>query len=153
MYNTSLRLVKNTAEAEDIIQESFLSAFRALDSYGDQVPFDAWLRRIVINRSLDHLRSAQQLFTEIKDDEIIRDEALTPASDEDESLRKKRLEMIKKEAMALPDGFRIVFSLYYYEGYDHEEISNILNISASASRSQLSRAKNKVIRALKEKEL
>ena len=72
-------------------------------------------------------------------------------TDNNSVLQKKLLRHIKEEMTLLPDGYRVIFSLFYFEGYDHEEIGQILNISASSSRSQLTRAKQRIIRNLKQK--
>lgn len=138
MYNTSLRMVANAADAEDIMQEAFLSAFSKLDSYEGKVSFGAWLKKIVINRSLDYLKKRRVKFEEI--DERLADEELNPMME----IREVNMEKLKKAVMQLPEGYRVVLSLYLLEGYDHDEISQILDISAVASRTQLLRAKRKL---------
>jgi RNA polymerase sigma-70 factor (ECF subfamily) len=150
MYNTCLRIVNDSLEAEDIMQESFLKAFEKIHFYKGEVSFGAWLKKIVINHSLDELRkrkletnSIEESVYEIKDEEY-RD------SSEEISLQ---IEEIREEMKKLPDGYRIVLSLYLIEGYDHDEISEILNISSSTSRSQFARAKKKLIECLKEKQI
>jgi RNA polymerase sigma-70 factor (ECF subfamily) len=150
MYNTSLRIVNDTMEAEDIMQESFLSAFEKIDTYSGTVSFGAWLKKIVVNRSLDALSKKKAVFEDIESHIEIRD-----YSEEDNSGREEmdiRVEEIKEAIESLPDGYRIILSLYLLEGYDHDEISDILGISSSTSRSQLSRAKQKLIAELKIKE-
>lgn len=149
MYNTSLRIVNDTMEAEDIMQESFLSAFEKIDTYSGTVSFGAWLKKIVINRSLDALNRRKAIFEDIDYHTGIRDE-----SNED-LMRKEevdvQVEEIKEAIGRLPDGYRIILSLYLLEGYDHDEISEILSISSSTSRSQLSRAKQKLLGELRKK--
>ncbi len=149
MYNTSLRIVNDTMEAEDIMQESFLSAFEKIDTYSGTVSFGAWLKKIVINRSLDALNRRKAIFEDIDYHTGIRDE-----SNED-LMRKEevdvQIEEIKEAIGRLPDGYRIILSLYLLEGYDHDEISEILSISSSTSRSQLSRAKQKLLGELRKK--
>ena len=149
MYNTSLRIVNDTMEAEDIMQESFLSAFEKIDTYSGTVSFGAWLKRIVINRSLDNLSKRKAIFEDIELHVGIRDES------SDDIVRKEELDIKveeEKEAInRLPDGYRIILSLYLLEGYDHDEIAEILNISSSTSRSQLSRAKQKLIAEMKKR--
>jgi RNA polymerase sigma factor (sigma-70 family) len=149
MYNTSLRIVSDTMEAEDIMQESFLSAFEKIDTYSGTVSFGAWLKKIVINRSLDALSRKRAVFEDIEHHIGIKDE-----SDEDFSRQEDvdfRVEEVKEAIERLPDGYRIILSLYLLEGYDHDEIGEILSISSSTSRSQLSRAKQKLIAELKKK--
>ncbi len=143
MYNTSLRIVTNTMEAEDIMQEAFLSAFEKIDTYSGTVSFGAWLKKIVINRSLDELNKRKAVFEDIESHYGIRDE-----SDDDTSRNEEidvQIEEVKEAIRRLPDGYRIILSLYLLEGYDHDEIAEILSISSSTSRSQLSRAKQKLI--------
>lgn len=149
MYNTSLRIVNDRMEAEDIMQESFLSAFEKIDTYSGTVSFGAWLKKIVINRSLDALGKKKAIFEDIEPHIGIRDDG------PEDQLRKEevdlRVEEVKDAINRLPDGYRIILSLYLLEGYDHDEIADILNISSSTSRSQLSRAKQKLISELKKK--
>ncbi|TFG41533.1 MAG: sigma-70 family RNA polymerase sigma factor [Bacteroidia bacterium] len=149
MYNTSLRIVNDAMEAEDVMQESFLSAFEKIDTYSGTVSFGAWLKKIVINRSLDALSKKKAIFEDIDFHVGIRDE-----SNEDQ-IRKEdvdfRVEEVKVAINRLPDGYRIILSLYLLEGYDHDEIAEILSISSSTSRSQLSRAKQKLITELRKK--
>lgn len=150
MYNASYRIVNDSQDAEDIMQESFLKAFRNLDQYKGEVSFGAWLKKIVINQSLDHLRKQKLLFDEmesIKNDTYSREEEDEDA--EDETLFE--IGKIRSEVENLPQGYRIVLSLYLLEGYDHDEIAQILGISASTSRSQFARAKRKLLENLKKK--
>lgn len=137
MFNVSLRMVKDKMLAEDIMQEAFISAFRGLKNFRKDVSLYSWLRKIVINKSLDEIRHQKVKFTEIKD-ELISDDAL---GYEEDTNKEELLKQLKNELFNLPDGYRIILTLYYFEGYDHEEISQILNISSSTSRSQLTRAK------------
>ncbi|HBE43714.1 MAG TPA: hypothetical protein DDW27_21480 [Bacteroidales bacterium] len=147
MYNTSLRIVNDNMEAEDIMQESFLSAFEKIDTYSGTVSFGAWLKKIVINRSLDFLGKRKAVFEDIESHFGIRDDS------SDESARYEeidvKIEEVKEAIERLPDGYRVILSLYLLEGYDHDEIAEILKISSSTSRSQLSRAKQKLIGELK----
>jgi len=149
MYNTSLRIVNDTMEAEDIMQESFLSAFEKIDTYSGTVSFGAWLKKIVVNRSLDSLNRKKAVFEDIDSHTGIRDDS------GDENARYEeldsRVEEVKEAIERLPDGYRIILSLYLLEGYDHDEIAEILSINSSTSRSQLSRAKQKLISELKGK--
>ena len=145
MYNTSLRIVKDPGEAEDIMQESFLSAFEKIETYSGTVSFGAWLKKIVINRSLDSLKKRRLAF-EIMDEGIIRDREEEYAYEDDIS---ERIEEIREAIMRLPDGFRVVLTLYLLEGYDHEEIAQILKITPSTSRSQFARARQKLVEMLK----
>lgn len=144
MYNTSLRIVGNPAEAEDIMQEAFLAAFAKIDTFKGEVSFGAWIKRIVINKSIDYHRARKVKFEEL-DERLEVSEEDNHADDTD---MKVLLKKIKKAIDMLADGYRIVLSLYLLEGYDHEEIGQILNISTSSSRSQLARAKQKLAELL-----
>lgn len=144
MYNTSLRIVNQTAAAEDIMQDSFLDAFRNLENYRGISSFGTWLRRIVINNSLDFLKKNAGLsFLEEYDQQI-------PQEEEDEEDFTPKIEEIRKAISELPDEYRLVLSLYLLEGYDHNEIGEILNISNNTSRIRFFRAKKKLLENIKE---
>ena len=145
MYNVSLRLVGNETDAEDIMQDAFLNAFRKIDSYRGESSFGSWLKKIVVNRSLDFLKKKKVTFVPVT--ERIADREVDPSE-----AREINPELIKKAITQLPDGYRVVLSLYLLEGYDHEKISQILGISNSASRTQYMRAKNKLKEIIKGKE-
>ena len=151
MYNTCLRIVNDSQEVEDIMQEAFLKAFEKMKTYKGEVSFGAWLKRIVINHSLDELRK-RKLDMESIDDSLFE---LKEKKNEKERINEEEVilkaEEIRDEINNLPDGYRIVLSLYLIEGYDHDEISEILNISSSTSRSQCTRAKQKLLKNLQEK--
>ena len=146
MYNTSLRIVKSETEAEDLMQESFLSAFEKINTYSGKVSFGAWLKKIVVNRSLDSIKK-QRLYFETLDEKVT-----LGLSDDIPGENEVDTENIRKAIMELPDGFRIVLTLYLLEGYDHEEIGQILNISSSTSRSQYTRARQKLVELLESNE-
>ncbi len=133
-------------EAEDVMQEAFLSAFKKIETYKGEVSFGAWLKKIVVNRSLDYLKKRKVQFEEIN-------ERTTQISDYQMGTKEIDVQMIKNAVQELPDGYRVVLSLFLIEGYDHDEISQILGISNSSSRTQLLRAKNKLKTILKDKEV
>ena len=145
MYNTCLRIVGDSDDAEDVMQEAFLKAFEKLDTYRGAVSFGAWLKRIVINKALDFLRLKKEQLSLEDAGEVgeIVDEPVDTVEGE------YRAEAIKKAIYDLPEGYRIVLSLILLEGYDHEEVSSILNISNATSRTQYHRAKKKLIELLK----
>ncbi len=134
-------------EAEDIMQESFLSAFEKIDTYGGTVSFGAWLKKIVVNRSLDSNKK-QKMYFETLDERVVGDLAEETTIEE----LTGDIDKIRDTILKLPDGFRIVLSLYLLEGFDHEEIAQILSISSSTSRSQYTRARQKLIELLKDHE-
>jgi len=148
MYNTCFRILKNSVEAEDVMQEGFLKAFQHIGSYLGDASFGAWLKKIMVNCSLDVLRKNKLEFENI--DDIRKIEAEENEINE-ESIITFKVEQVKKALALLPDGYRIVLSLYLIEGYDHDEIAEITGITASTSRSQLVRAKKKLLELLSEK--
>ena len=140
LYNSSLFIVNNQEEAEDIMQEAFLSAFNKLDTYKGEVSFGAWLKRIVVNKSIDCIRKRKFQFEELQDYE----EPISVSQEELFEETEETIRKIKEGIKMLPEGYRIVISLFLLEGYDHAEIAQIMNISESSSRSQLARAKKKL---------
>ncbi len=147
MFNTSLRIVSDTMEAEDIMQEAFLSAFEKIETYSGTVSFGAWLKKIVINRSLDAVNRKKAIFEDIDTHYELQEKADDTA--EGINNLQEKMNEVKSAIKQLPDGYRIILSLYLLEGYDHDEIGEILNISSSTSRSQLSRAKQKLLNELR----
>lgn len=144
MYNTSLRIVNRTDEAEDIMQEAFLTAFRKLDTYRGEVSFGTWLKRIVVNRSLDYLRKRKVEFEEIRADHQVFEEESNDSTD-------FSVEEVKSAIAMLSDGYRTILSLILLEGYDHDEVSDILGISNVTSRTQFCRAKKQLRELMLEK--
>jgi RNA polymerase sigma factor (sigma-70 family) len=148
MYNTSLLIVNDSMEAEDIMQESFLSAFEKINTYSGEVSFGAWLKKIVQNRSIDSFRKSRKMTFE--NIETVSEPVEACSADLfNEGEPDIRFKRITEAVKTLSEGCRQIFSLYFLEGYDHEEISQILTISGNTSRSQLSRAKNSLKSALK----
>lgn len=142
MFVVAMRFVKDTMEAEDIVQEAFIKAFFKLHQYKGEVTFGAWLKRIVINKCIDALKSKKQQFAELDEvhlkvvDSTYENEWLV-----DDTIT---LDEVKEAINKLPDKYKYVVMLYLIEGYDHQEISEILGISEVASRTQLSRGKTKL---------
>ena len=139
MYNTSFRIVNDSFEAEDIMQESFLAAFTKLDSFSGTVTFGAWLKKIVINKSLTALKQAKKLETIPLEAAVIKDDC----NDEIETEGIEPKDILNVMAQ-LKLNYKIALTLNLIEGYDCEEIAQILNISYENSRTTLSRAKAKL---------
>ena len=147
MFNTAVRIVKDPATAEDIMQDSFLSAFTKLDTFKGEVTFGAWLKRIVVNNSIYHYRKQQKLqevslesvLYKVEDhDEVEADQGST------ERMAQKVLETMKQ----LKDNYRVSLTLHLIEGYDYEEISEIMDISYGNCRTMISRAKENLRKKL-----
>ena len=139
MYNVGYRIVNNTGEAEDVLQEAFISAFRNLHEYRGDAPFGSWLKRIVVNKAINTIkkRRTEQLPGD--------DDFDVPEVDSHEEREFPfNVEQVRSAIASLPDGYRSVISLYLLEGYDHSEIAEILGISESTSKSQFNRSKRKL---------
>lgn len=143
VYNACYRVLYDSLEAEDAMQESFLKAFSSLDSYRESVPFEAWLVRIGINTSIDKLRK-RNLETVDFNENINYDIVDSDDSEEWEQIL-DRVEQVKTAITKLPESSRLIVNLYLIEGYDHEEISEILNIAPGTVRIQYMRAKQKLL--------
>jgi len=142
MYIVANRFVNNTMDAEDIVQEAFIKAFSRLYQYKAEVTFGAWLKRIVVNKSIDFLKSKKQRLVALEESHL----KVVDTEDNDKWLVDDAITIneVKKAINTLPDKYRYVVMLYLIEGYDHQEISEILSISQVASRTQLSRGKMKL---------
>jgi len=145
MLNVAFRICNNTEQAEDLLQESFVSAFKNLSSFKGTASFGSWLKRIVVNTSLNYLRSKKLEFEELEGKEAVVEDV---DYGNDQELMVGR---VKDGIAQLPTGYRLVISLYLLEGYDHKEIAEVLNISESTSKSQYNRAKNKLREIIKPK--
>lgn len=145
MYNTALRILNNSFEAEDMMQESFLIAFTKLGTFKAEVTFGSWLKRIVINKCLTQLKKNNR-FEEVKL-EVIKEDV------EEEIINNYEIkpQIIMETINGLKDNYRIALNLHLIEGYDYEEISEIMNITYENSRTTISRAKSKLRKLLTEK--
>jgi len=148
MLNVAFRIVGNIGEAEDVLQEAFLDAFNKVKDFRQDTTFGLWLKQIVVNRSINLLRKRRLELVELEGDHL---ENIPEEENEDEDDIQYQVAMVKEGMNQLPDGYRVVLSLYLLEGYDHEEISQILNISENTSRTQFLRAKRKLMEILKRK--
>lgn len=146
MYIVAKRFVKDDMDAEDVLQDAFIKAFSKLHQFKNEVTFGAWLKRIVINKSIDFLKSRKQYLVELEEGHL-----KVVDSDNDKWLVEDTITIdeVKEAIEKLPDKYKYVVTLYLIEGYDHQEISEILNISEIASRTQLSRGKIKLQQLLK----
>jgi len=146
MFNTCLRILNSEIEAEDVLQESFIEAFRNLDGFEYRTSFGGWLKQICVNRSITQLRKRKIDWVDIE--KVDANYPEEHAVDENEIIL--RVQSVKRAIMKLPDGYRTVLNLYLLEGYDHEEIAEILDVAQSTTRTQFIRAKQKLLQLLKE---
>jgi len=144
MYNVSMRLMQIKEDAEDVVQDSFIEAFNNLSSFRYDSTFGSWLKRIVINKSINQLKKKKIPIVPIENEmyHIKSDEAVDETSTMD---IKKVIKSIKR----LPAGYQQIINLYLVEGYDHVEISEILGITTSTSKSQYHHAKKRLIEIIK----
>lgn len=138
MYSICLRMLNDSMEAEDVLQESFMDVYRKLHTFKYESTPGAWIKRIVVNNCINKLRKNRLQIEEIEEGRYVADVV------EEKSDHNYEVNKIKKAMSSLPDGYRAIFSLYAMEGYDHKEIGQIMNISESTSKSQYSRAKKKI---------
>ncbi|SDX26442.1 RNA polymerase sigma-70 factor, ECF subfamily [Lutibacter oricola] len=139
MYNTAHRIVGDKFEAEDIMQDSFLAAFTKLDSFSENVSFGAWLKRIVVNNSITSIKKNSRL------DVVPLEKVEVKLSDEKtESFEPVNAAQILNKVSQLKTNYKVALTLNLIEGYDYEEIAQIMEISYENSRTTVSRAKNKL---------
>ena len=155
MYNVCLRIVNHEAEAEDVLQEAFIDAFSHIHTFRGQSTFGAWLKQIVVNRAINHLRGRRLELVSLESNQLANEDgsmgdqpdwADPEPYDEDGPLLE--VERVRRAMQQLPEGYRVVLSLYLFEGYDHEEISGVLNISEITSRTQYLRGKKRLLELL-----
>ena len=148
MYNVGYRITRSEEDAQDVLQEAFVNAFRNLASYRGDATFGAWLKRIVVNKALNVIQKRKH--DPIPDDDrwdVAEEDVTIDYADE------LTVDRVKRAINDLPDGYRTVLSLYLLEGYDHQEIAEIMCISESTSKSQLNRAKNRLREVLGERKI
>jgi RNA polymerase sigma factor (sigma-70 family) len=147
MYNICCRMLNNEADAEDILQNSFMDVFSKLHYFRFESSIGAWIKRIVVNNCINFLKKRRLEIVEMGE----KDVAETPKK-EDWGSTKLNVKEVNAAINLLPDGYRVVLNLYLLEGYDHQEIGEVLGISASTSKSQYSRAKKKLRTILENKQ-
>ena len=143
MFNTAMRILQNSYDAEDVMQEAFLTAFTKLQTYKSEVAFGAWLKRIVINKSLTQLKRHKR-YQEVKMEVIPTNEIEEEVIDYRGLKPKNVINCLQN----LKENYRIVLTLNLIEGFDYEEIAQILNYTNENVRTTVSRAKKKLKQAL-----
>jgi RNA polymerase sigma factor (sigma-70 family) len=144
MYNICVRMLGTAENAEDALQSALVDVFTKLESFRYESTIGAWIKRIVINNCINALKKRRMDFVELTDNAQIANDT-TPSVSE----AVLNVSAIQQAIQQLPDGYRTIFNLYALEGYDHEEIGEILGISEATSKSQYSRAKAKLREVLK----
>jgi RNA polymerase sigma factor (sigma-70 family) len=146
MFNICYRMLNNREEAEDLLQDSFCDAFMNLNTFRYESSFGAWLKRIVVNKCINSIRKKK--IELVLPEDLKEPNNKTQIEPDYEDIQMDVMK-IHQAIEKLPHGYRIIFSLYALEGYDHTEISEILGISESTSKSQYLRAKNRIKEILK----
>jgi RNA polymerase sigma-70 factor (ECF subfamily) len=139
MLNVSFRMMHNVEDAEDMLQEAFTEAFKKLKYFRFEATFGSWLKKIVVNRCMNELRRRKTNLQFFEDMQLFEQR-----TEEEMLLPELSVDNVKRAMESLPGGSRMVFSLHVLEGYDHNEISEILKISVSTSKSQYMRARLQV---------
>lgn len=140
-------MMQSREEAEDMLQEAFTEAFMKLNSFRFESTFGAWLKRITVNKCINEIKRRKADLEFCDDIGRFGDKH----HDDDDELPNLSVEMIKNAMEQLPNGSKMIFQLYLLEGYDHREISQILSVSESNSKSQYMRAKRRIKEILKDK--
>ena len=148
IYNSIHRIVSHTAEAEDILQETFLTVFKEIDKLSNVLNFEAWVKRIAINRAISHLRKKKIEFSEVEFTDI---EAEKEYDIQENELFETQIEDVRKSIECLPQGYKTILCLYLFENIPQEEIGAMLGISHNTVRTQYHRAKKRVLLSLKDK--
>lgn len=149
MYNVAYRIVKDVHYAEDVMQEGFLKAFLKIDDYKQEVAFGAWLKRIIINYSIDFYKKNSRFRTD--DFEMVVHKVDDGSGAEAEiDFRHLKAEQVLQTIESLKDNYRMILTLFFIEGYDQEEITEIMNISYANCRTTISRAKESLRKKLEE---
>lgn len=147
MYNTAQRIVKDSFEAEDIMQNSFLTAFTKLDSINEIATFGSWLKRIVINNSIQYYKKNSR-FQDVQLDEVLYKIEDNEGTTEDYEFKNLKAKQVLETMSLLKDNYRTSLTLHLIEGYDYDEICQIMNISSANCRTMISRAKESLRKKL-----
>ncbi|WP_188316164.1 RNA polymerase sigma factor [Chitinophaga agrisoli] len=145
MYNICLRMTGNVSDAEDTLQEAFIQVFGNIQRLEQAGSITAWIKRIVVNHCLSHLRRKKVYFEEVEEIEVEEEQSV------DEAGFSGTVQAVKEAIAALPVGYKTVLNLYLFEEYSHREIANMLDISESTVKTQYMRAKEKVRQMVKER--
>lgn len=133
MMGVCLRYAKSYDEAEDILHDGFIKIFHSLKSFRFEGSFEGWMRRVVVNTALERFRNKAQLHPVEEFDEV--------EEEDDLDVKDASLEVLLKMIQDLPERYRMVFSLYVLDGYPHNEIAEIMQITVGTSKSNLARAR------------
>jgi len=140
VFSSAYRIVQNKQDAEDLMQEAFLTCFSQLENLNANERFGGWLKKTAINKSINYINRNKNKWLTITDRDAVAEENIYNGDE----LIDIKTKLIFEEIKNLAEGYRIILTLYLIEGYDHEEIAEILKIKSSTSRSQYTRARKKL---------
>ncbi len=149
MYNVAVRIVKDQHFAEDVMQEAFLKAFQKIDTFKGEVAFGAWLKRIVVNYSIDFCKKNSQFNFDDYETKVYKVKDYTEEDVLDYT--QIRVQEVLGAMQKLKESYRMILTLVLIEGYDLEEVCEIINISYANCRTTLSRAKESLRNQLTKK--
>ena len=150
MYNTALRIVNDTAEAEDVMQEAFIKAFAKLDTFQGKSTFGAWLKKITVNLSINSFKKDAKFQKVSYEDEFRHELDDSEGIDVAEEEENSKVQKVLRAMNSLKESYRIILTLHLIEGYDYDEICEILGLSAANCRTSISRAKESLRKKLTE---
>lgn len=142
MFNVALRIMGQREDAEDIVQDSFVKMFDKLESLKEPAAFTSWFKRIVVNNSINSVKKRKQVYFEEVNDRnsgMLEDEEAVA-----DPMANYTVDGVKRAMAQLPHGYRIVLSMFLFDGFSHKQIAESLEISESTSKSQYHRAKKKI---------
>src|SRR5690606_31647983 len=152
MYNTALRIVNDTAEAEDLMQEAFIKAFSKIDTFQGKSTFGAWLKKITVNLSINSFNKRAKYKNVSYEDELKHEVDEPEGIDLVEEETNSRVQKVLRAINSLKESYRIILTLHLIEGYDYDEICEILGLSSANCRTAISRAKESLIKKLSKNE-
>ncbi|MDF1866112.1 MAG: sigma-70 family RNA polymerase sigma factor [Saprospiraceae bacterium] len=136
MFRLCLRYAKDRPEAEDLLQDGFIRVFLDLHQYKFNGALGGWIRRVIVNVALQHIRKNKKMSNVVELETVVNDYQ----TDED-VFSNMGVKALTKIIQKLPPGYRAVFNMYVIEGYSHKEIAEKMNFTVGSSKSQLSKAK------------
>lgn len=140
MYNVCRRILQNSTEAEDALQDGFVKIFDNIHQFRNESSIGSWIKQIITNTCLNTLKKKKIIWQELNE----QHESKSEDDNDDESVFNFSIEQVKEAIEQLPQGYRVVFNLFMFEDYSHQKIATMLEISESTSKSQLFKAKNKL---------
>jgi RNA polymerase sigma-70 factor (ECF subfamily) len=144
MFNICMRITNDYNEAQDVLQDAFVSAFKHLGTFKGESTFGAWLKRVVVNTAIQHMKKKKLDVVPLADRHNRTPDDAPAETATHWAETQYQVDQVRRAVQKLPDGYRVVLSMYLFDGFDHGEIADILGITESTSKSQFNRAKTKL---------